>query len=94
MSTSCYSKGCLTDCKLSENYNKYTSFIFENSIFAQNIILCRNQNGKIIICSQPLEGKIDSKSIVDYIAEITDGGKSSITKRVKKYNLKSFKVEE
>jgi hypothetical protein len=61
---------------------------------AQNIVLCRNDNGKIVICSQPLEGNIGNKSIVDYIAEITDGGKSSIKKRVKKYNLKSFKEDE
>lgn len=61
---------------------------------AQNIVLCRNDKGKIKICSQPLEGNIDNKSIVDYIAEITDGGKSSIKKRVKKYNLKSFKEDE
>lgn len=61
---------------------------------AQNIVLCRNDKGKIKICSQPLEGNVDEKSIVDYIAEITDGGKSSIKKRVKKYNLKSFKENE
>lgn len=58
---------------------------------AQNIVLCRNEdNKKLIIKSSPLEGKIDGKNIVDYIAEITDGGKSSIKKRVKKYNLKKF----
>jgi hypothetical protein len=28
--------------------------------------------------------------VVDFIAEITDGGKASIKKRVKKYNLKKF----
>lgn len=58
---------------------------------AQNIILCKNQDNKITICSSPLEGEIGEKTIVDYIAEITDGGKSSIKKRVKKYNLKTFK---
>lgn len=57
---------------------------------AQNIVLCRNENNKLIIKSSPLEGKIDGKDVVDYIAEITDGGKSSIKKRVKKYNLKKF----
>lgn len=60
---------------------------------AQNVVLCRNDNNKIIIRSSPLEGKIDEKTMVDYIAEITDGGKSSIKKRVKKYNLKSFREE-
>jgi energy-coupling factor transporter ATP-binding protein EcfA2 len=57
---------------------------------AQNIVLCRNENNKLIIKSSPLEGKIDNKNVVDYIAEITDGGKPSIKKRVKKYNLKKF----
>ena len=58
---------------------------------AQNIVLCRNdENNKLIIKSSPLEGEIDGKYVVDYIAEITDGGKSSIKKRVKKYNLKKF----
>lgn len=61
---------------------------------AQNIILCKNEKGKIRVYSQPLEGYVDEKSMVDYIAEITDGGKSSIKKRVKKYNLKSFKEEQ
>lgn len=57
---------------------------------AQNIILCRNIDNKIVITSCELEGKIGDKSVVDYIAEITDGGKSSIKKRVKKYNLKKY----
>jgi len=57
---------------------------------AQNIVLCRNDNNKLIIKSSSLEGKIDGKYVVDHIAEITDGGKASIKKRVKKYNLKKF----
>lgn len=60
---------------------------------AQSVILCKNDEGKIIIKSSPLEGRIDGKTMVDYIAEITDGGKPSIKKRVKKYNLKSFREE-
>lgn len=60
---------------------------------AQNVILCSNVGNKIIIKSSPLEGTIDSKSVLDHIAEITDGGKSSIKKRVKKYNLKKFTEE-
>lgn len=57
---------------------------------AQNIILCENKD-KIYIRSSRLEGNIDGRNMVDYIAEITDGGKSSIKKRVKKYNLKKFR---
>lgn len=56
---------------------------------AQNIILCR-YNEKIKISSNPLEGNIDGKQVVDHIATITDGGKTSIKKRVKKYNMKKF----
>jgi hypothetical protein len=58
---------------------------------AQNVVLCKNIDKKIFIQSNPLEGFLDSKTVVDHIAEITDGGKSSIKKRVKKYNLKQFK---
>jgi len=61
---------------------------------AQNVILCQINNGEIEIVSSCLEGNVNGKSIVDFIAEITDGGKSSIKKRVKKYNLKSFRGEQ
>lgn len=57
---------------------------------AQNLILCQNTNGKIVIRSSALEGEIDGKSAVDHVALITDGGKSSVKKRFKKYNLKEF----
>lgn len=58
---------------------------------AQNVILCRNDDKRITIRSNPLEGAIDRRDVVDLIAETTDGGKASIKKRVKKYNLKSFR---
>jgi hypothetical protein len=57
---------------------------------AQNIVLCTNEKNKIKIRSSAMEGKIFDKSVLDHIAEITDGGKPSIKKRVKKYNLKKF----
>ena len=57
---------------------------------AQQIIYCENTKGKIVIRSAPLEGAIDGKPVLDLIASITDGGKPSIKKRVKKYNLKKF----
>ena len=60
---------------------------------AQNVIVC-NSDDIIKIRSNCLEGEIDKKSIVDYIAEITDGGKPSIKKRVKKYNLMTFREIE
>lgn len=60
---------------------------------AQNIILCRNIDNKIIIRSAKLEESIDNKQVIDYIAEITDGGKKAIKKRFKKYNFKKYREE-
>ncbi len=59
---------------------------------AQNVVLCQNE-GNIVIRSSRLEGEFGDKSTLDYIAKITDGGKPSIKKRVKKYNLKKFRVK-
>lgn len=58
---------------------------------AQNIVMCRNDDKVITIKSNPLEGFIDGTAVVDLIAETTDGGKISVKKRVKKYNLKNFR---
>jgi hypothetical protein len=58
---------------------------------AQNVILCTNEGGLILIRSDVLEGTIGGQKVVDHIAHITDGGKPSIKKRVKKYNLKDYK---
>ena len=57
---------------------------------AQTIVVCKNDGKKITIRSATLEGKIGSKKVLDLIADQTDGGKASIKKRVKKYNLKKF----
>lgn len=57
---------------------------------AQSIIYCKNVGGKIIIRSSSLEGKIFDQPALYLIASITDGGKPSIKKRVKKYNLKKY----
>lgn len=57
---------------------------------AQRIIYCENKGGVITIRSSSLEGEIDGEPVLDLIAKITDGGKPSIKKRVKKYNLKKF----
>lgn len=58
---------------------------------AQNVIVCQNIEGKIEISSAPLESSIKGKRVLDYIADITDGGKPSIRKRVKKYDLKKYR---
>lgn len=61
---------------------------------AQCIIVCSNDKSKINIKSYKMEDNYDSKnSILDIIAEITDGGKTSIKKRFKKYNMKSYREE-
>lgn len=58
---------------------------------AQNLIMCENEGEKLYITSASLESKIKGKKTLDWIAELTDGGKSSIKKRVKKYNFRSYK---
>lgn len=58
---------------------------------AQNIVMCKNEDNRIRIRADPLEGCIDGVDAVDLIAETTDGGKASVKKRVKKYNLKRFR---
>jgi len=55
--------------------------------------ICKNEDNIITIRANVLEGYIDDKSMIDLIARETDGGKSSIRKRVKKYNLKDFRDE-
>ena len=60
---------------------------------AQNVIVCKNKDGKIVIKNAPLEGTIDGREVVDIVAKLTDGGKSSIKKRFKKYNLKKYRGE-
>jgi len=57
---------------------------------AQNIILCENEEGKINISSHFLESTYKGKSMTDWVADLTDGGKKSIKKRFKKYNIKHF----
>lgn len=61
---------------------------------ASKIILCNNKGSKITISSHFLEDSTDGVKVTDKVAELTDGGKSSIKKRFKKYNLKNYKGEE
>lgn len=58
---------------------------------AQNVIMCKNKDKFMMIRSSPLEGVLGDVDVVDVIAATTDGGKASIKKRVKKYNLKRFR---
>ena len=61
---------------------------------ANNVIVCTNKENRIKISSHLLEESLDGVKITDKIAELTDGGKSSIKKRFKKYNLKNYKGGE
>lgn len=58
---------------------------------AQNVIVCKSKDKFMTIRSSPLEGVLEDIDVVDVIAATTDGGKASIKKRVKKYNLKRFR---
>lgn len=57
---------------------------------AQNVILCQDTNGVITIRSGTLDGVIEGKATLDWIAEITDGGKKALRKRMKKYAMKDY----
>ncbi|MBU5405192.1 hypothetical protein KQI08_04560 [Paraeggerthella hongkongensis] len=57
---------------------------------AQTVVLCRSEGGKLIVRSAPLEGVIEGKRALDWIADITDGGKQSVQKRFRKYNFRKF----
>ncbi|MFA5603997.1 MAG: ATPase [Bacilli bacterium] len=61
---------------------------------AQNVIVCRNIDGVITIRNAVLDSELNGKKIIDFVAELTDGGKSAIKKRYKKYNLKKYRSEE
>lgn len=95
LATSYMNEGLVTSIKKMK-HKKQIIFVSHNATIpmsgdAQNIILCENNGGKIYIKSAPLEGKINDINVVDYVAKIADGGKPSIKKRFKKYNLKKFK---
>ena len=61
---------------------------------AQNVIVCSN-DGKIKIRSYKMEDRYDEQNtILDVIANVTDGGKTSIKKRFKKYNMRSYRGDE
>jgi len=94
LATSYMNEGLVKSIKKMK-YIKQIIFVSHNATIpmagdAQNVILCKNIDGKIIIRSNPLEGKINNINVVDHIAKIADGGKPSIKKRFKKYNLKNF----
>ncbi len=61
---------------------------------AENIIYCTSNGNNIFIRSNYMENDINGKPCLDIIADITDGGKKSIRKRFKKYNIKTYKEDK
>ena len=61
---------------------------------AENIIYCSSNGNNIFIRSNYMENAIHGKPCLDLIADITDGGKKSIRKRFKKYNIKTYKEDK
>lgn len=90
-----YINGKLIDLIKSAKKNRQILIVTHNASIpmladAQNVILCRENDGKIIIRSARLEGEIEGRKTLDWVAEITDGGKKAIRKRVKKYAMKDY----
>ena len=87
-----YINGGLADAIRGSKDTRQTIVVTHNATIpmladAQTVVLCRNDNGKIVIRSAPLEGSIDGKRVLDWIADITDGGRSSVQKRFRKYDF-------
>lgn len=91
-----YINNGLSEAIKNSKSNRQTIIVTHNATIpmladAQTVVLCRQVNNKkLVIRSAPLEGSIDGKRMLDWIAEITDGGKSSVQKRIRKYNFRKF----
>ena len=90
-----YINSTLTDTIKDVKWNKQVIMVSHNATIpmmadAQTIVVCENDGKKITIRSAALEGKVFGQKVLDYIADQTDGGKTSIKKRVKKYNFKKY----
>ena len=97
LATSYINKGLLKAIKKSKS-KRQIIIVSHNATIpilgdAQNIVMCQNENNFLTIRANVLEGKIGEIKVLDLIAQTADGGKPSIKKRVKKYNLKNFRVE-
>lgn len=90
-----YINSTLTETIKDVKWNKQVIMVSHNATIpmmadAQTIVVCENDGNKITIRSAALEGKVFGQKVLDYIADQTDGGKTSIKKRVKKYNFKKY----
>ncbi|MCR5349376.1 MAG: hypothetical protein K6E20_00135 [Acholeplasmatales bacterium] len=94
-----YINGDLVDAIKRSKTNRQIIIVTHNATIpmlgdAQNIVYCINDGNRINIKSYKMEDSFDAKNtILDVIADVTDGGKSSVKKRFKKYNLKSYRKE-
>lgn len=90
-----YINSTLTETIKDVKWNKQVIMVSHNATIpmmadAQTIVVCENDGNKITIRSAALEGNVFGQKVLDYIADQTDGGKTSIKKRVKKYNFKKY----
>lgn len=90
-----YINSTLTETIKAVKWNKQIIMVSHNATIpmmadAQTIVVCENDGNKISIRSAALEGKVFGQKVLDYIADQTDGGRTSIKKRVKKYNFKKY----
>lgn len=94
-----YINSTLTETIKAVKWNKQVIMVSHNATIpmmadAQTIVVCENDGNKITIRSAALEGEVFGQKVLDYIADQTDGGRTSIKKRVKKYNFKKFNTNE
>ena len=90
-----YINSTLTETIKAVKWNKQIIMVSHNATIpmmadAQTMIVCENDGNKITIRSSALEGEVFGQKVLDYIADQTDGGKTSIKKRVKKYNFRKY----
>lgn len=90
-----YINSTLTETIKAVKWSKQVIMVSHNATIpmmadAQTIVVCENDGNKITIRSASLESEVFGQKVLDYIADQTDGGRTSIKKRVKKYNFKKY----
>lgn len=90
-----YINSTLTETIKAVKWSKQVIMVSHNATIpmmadAQTIVVCENDGNKITIRSASLESEVFGQKVLDYIADQTDSGRTSIKKRVKKYNLKKY----
>ncbi len=90
-----YINSTLTETIKAVKWSKQVIMVSHNATIpmmadAQTIVVCENDGNKMTIRSASLESEVFGQKVLDYIADQTDGGRTSIKKRVKKYNFKKY----